>query len=275
MLQRPDFSVRVNTLKTNVAEIVNELSETGIKALQGRFLPEALVLQGVSDISQNPAFMEGRLTVQDESSMLAARLLDPQPGEKILDVCAAPGGKTTHIAQLMQNQGNILAWDIHEHKTGLIRENARRLGIHIIDVQKRDALQDTDDLKEQYHRVLVDAPCSGTGIIRRKPDIKWQRKPADFDSLVEVQQKILYNAGRTVVPGGVLVYSTCSLDVRENERIIRSFLKDCTDFEPAGLSALLPANLAGKQETRDGMLQLFPHIDGTDGFFIARLKKKG
>lgn len=275
LLQRPDFSVRVNTLKTNAAEVVKEFSRMGIEALPGRFLPEALVLQGISDISQTPAFLEGRITVQDESSMLAARVLDPQPGERILDVCAAPGGKTTHIAQLMQDQGHILAWDIHEHKTGLIRENAQRLGIHIIDVQKRDALESTDDQREQYHRVLVDAPCSGTGIIRRKPDIKWQRKQEDFSSLVEVQKKILYNAGRAVAPGGVLVYSTCSMDGRENEQIIRSFLNDGTGFEPADLSGLLPASLAERQETGDGMLKLYPHTDGTDGFFIARLKKSG
>lgn len=275
LLQRPDFSIRVNTLKSKASEVVTELSEAGIEAHPGRFLPEALVLQGVTDISQTPAFLEGRITVQDESSMLAARLLDPQPGDRVLDVCAAPGGKTTHIAQLMQDQGHILAWDIHEHKTGLIRETAQRLGIHIIDVQRRDAMDSADDQKERYHRVLVDAPCSGTGIIRRKPDIKWQRKQEDFGSLVEVQQKILYNAGRTVVPGGVLVYSTCSMDVRENERIIRSFLNDSSGFEPTDLSDRLPANLAEKKNIKGGMLRLYPHTDGTDGFFIARLKKKG
>lgn len=275
LLQRPGFSVRVNTLKTTATEVAKELSAVGIEALPGRFLPEALVLEGVSDISQTPAFLEGRITVQDESSMLAARILDPQPGERVLDVCAAPGGKTTHLAELMQDKGYILAWDIHEHKTGLIRENAQRLGIHIIDVQKRDALESTDDQKERYHRVLVDAPCSGTGIIRRKPDIKWQRKQEDFSSLVEIQKKILYNAGRAVAPGGVLVYSTCSVDMRENEQIIRRFLSDGMGFEPADLSKLLPASLAGKQEIKDGMLKLYPHTDGTDGFFIARLKKSG
>jgi 16S rRNA (cytosine967-C5)-methyltransferase len=275
LLERPDFSVRVNTLKTNPRDLVAELSEAGIKALPGRFLPEALVLQGATDISQNQAFLEGRIIVQDESSMLVARLLDPQPGERVLDVCAAPGGKTTHIAQLMQDQGHITAWDVHEHKTELIRENAQRLGIHIIDVKQRDAMENTDGEKERYHRVLVDAPCSGTGIIRRKPDIKWQRNQDDFSSLVEVQQKILYNAGSTVVPGGVLVYSTCSLDVRENEQIIRYFLNTGAGFELTPLHNLLPADLAGKQGIHEGMLRLYPHIDGTDGFFIARLKKKG
>ncbi|MBP7175778.1 MAG: 16S rRNA (cytosine(967)-C(5))-methyltransferase RsmB [Thermoclostridium sp.] len=275
LVERPDFSVRVNTLKATPQDVMNELTEAGIKADPGRFLPEALVLHGVTDISQLPVFNNGWLTVQDESSMLAARILDPQPGERVLDVCAAPGGKTTHIAQLMQDQGQITAWDIHEHKTDLIRENAQRLGIHIIDARKRDAMESINDEAELYHRVLVDAPCSGTGIIRRKPDIKWQRKQADFDSLVEVQRKILYNAGRAVALGGVLVYSTCSMDERENEQVVRSFLDAQAGFERTSLDDILPENLRSKHGTKDGMLKLYPHIDGTDGFFIARLKKKG
>lgn len=274
LVERPDFSVRVNTLKTTTQDVMNELSGTGIEAEPGRFLPEALVLHGVTDISQLPAFLDGRLTVQDESSMLVARILDPKPGERVLDVCAAPGGKTTHIAQMMNDQGHITAWDIHEHKTDLIRENAQRLGIHIIDAHKRDAMEITNDETDRYHRVLVDAPCSGTGIIRRKPDIKWQRKQDDIASLVEVQRKILYNAGRAVAPGGILVYSTCSMDVRENEQVIRHFLNAEAGFEPVSLGDILPENLCCKQGTEDGMLRLYPHIDGTDGFFITRLKKK-
>lgn len=273
LLDRPELSIRVNTLKCTPEEVMQEL--TGIRVHPGRFLPEALILQGVSDISGTRAFQEGRIIVQDESSMLVTALLDPQPGERVLDVCAAPGGKTTHIAQRMQNRGHITAWDIHEHKTGLIRENAERLGIHIIEVLQRDATEPAADVQNLCHRVLVDAPCSGTGIIRRKPDIKWQRKKDDFASLVEVQQKILYNASRFVVPGGVLVYSTCSVDSRENEQIIRGFLSDNGDFEATSLEPWLPAVLAEKPGVGEGMLRLYPHIDGTDGFFIARLRRKG
>lgn len=274
LLERPDFCVRINTVKTTVEEVTQELSEAGMDVTPGLFLPEALVLSGVSDISRASVFLDGEITVQDESSMLVAHILDPQPGERILDVCAAPGGKTTHIAQLMKNQGHITAWDIHEHKTKLIRETAHRLGITIIDTETRDALEPADRTKHQYHRVLVDAPCSGTGIIRRKPDIKWQRKPEDFNSLIEVQKKILYNAGSIVVPGGVLVYSTCSLDVRENEQVVRDFLRNNPDFEASGLDVYLPEKLRGRQGSSEGMFQLFPHIDNTDGFFIARMKKK-
>lgn len=274
LLDRPDFSVRVNTLKTGPEEVCRELSEAGITVRAGRYLPEALVLDGVSDISRVKAFTEGRILVQDESSMLAARILDPKPGEKVLDACAAPGGKTTHIAQLMKNQGHIAAWDIHEHKTDLIRENAERLGITIIHTKKRDAAEYTGEAAGRYERVLVDAPCSGTGIIRRKPDIKWQRKPEDYDALVEIQRKILYNAGRYVIPGGTLVYSTCSLDVRENEHILRDFLARNPDFKPSPPDPFLPENLRGRPGSEKGMLRLFPHTDGTDGFFIARMIRK-
>lgn len=273
LLDRPELSIRVNTLKANPEEVIQELSD--IRVQPGRFLPEALILKGVSDISGTRAFQEGRIIVQDESSMLVTALVDPQPDERVLDVCAAPGGKTTHIAQRMQDRGHITAWDIHEHKTGLIRENAERLGIHIIKVQQRDATEPTADEQNRYHRVLVDAPCSGTGIIRRKPDIKWQRKKDDFTSLVEMQRKILYNASRFVMPGGVLVYSTCSVDNRENEQIIRGFLSDNDDFEATSLEPWLPAVLAGKPGVGEGMLRLYPHIDGTDGFFIARMRRKG
>ncbi|UZQ85003.1 16S rRNA (cytosine(967)-C(5))-methyltransferase RsmB [Thermoclostridium stercorarium] len=222
-LERPDFSVRINTLKTTKESVVEDLNSHGIETLPGRYLDEALYLKNISDISNLDAFQKGKITVQDESSMIVARILDPKPGEKILDTCAAPGGKTTHIGQLMQNRGHIDAWDVHEHKIALINENAKRLGVEIINASQQDALYLLNEAKGVYDRVLVDAPCSGTGIIRRKPDIKWKRKKEDLSNLVEIQKKILYNAGRYVKPGGVLVYSTCSVDVRENEEVVKFF----------------------------------------------------
>ncbi|HEY8499629.1 MAG TPA: 16S rRNA (cytosine(967)-C(5))-methyltransferase RsmB, partial [Clostridia bacterium] len=270
LLMRPDFCVRVNTLKTSPEAVIEELLKEGIEVRPGRFLNEALILRGVSDISRLKAYTEGRITVQDESSMLAAKILDPQPGETILDICAAPGGKTAHIAGYMKNKGRIAAWDIHEHKIRLIWNNAERLGVKIIEPELRDALAPVSEPAGRFHRVLADVPCSGTGIIRRKPDIKWHRKPEDFGKLVELQQKILYNASRYVMPGGVLVYSTCSLDRRENSAVVNAFVSENPDFfmEPIN-------NLSGiiedKKETAGGMLNLYPHIDGTDGFFIARL----
>ncbi|NLY19214.1 MAG: 16S rRNA (cytosine(967)-C(5))-methyltransferase RsmB [Clostridiaceae bacterium] len=274
LLERPDFTVRVNTLKTTRDKVIEELKNESIEAKPGRFLEEALILKNTSDISSTHAFLNGWITVQDESSMLVSRILVPKPGELVLDVCAAPGGKTTHIAQLMQNKGHITAWDIYDHKVKLIDENASRMGITIIDTLKNDATHMVNDEINKYDRVLVDAPCSGTGIIRRKPDIKWQRTLDDFDNLVEIQKKLLYNASRYLRPGGVLVYSTCSLDDRENAQVVRSFLDTCDEFEPEPLTEYLPVPLRCKKEASEGMLRLYPDTDGTDGFFMARLKKK-
>ncbi len=272
-LERPDFYVRVNTLKTNRNELVRELSEEGISIRNGRFLEEALILQNVSDISRLRAFTEGRMTVQDESSMMVAKVLDPKPGEIVLDVCSAPGGKATHIGQYMKNKGRIICWDIHKHKIRLIKENADRMGIANMEVQLRDALEKSEEMQNCFHRVLVDAPCSGTGIIRRKPDIKWMRKQEDVGKLVEIQRKILYNASKYVAPGGVLVYSTCSLDPRENGEVIKEFLWENTSFRAESLTRFLPEQFEDREDVSKGMLNLYPHIDGTDGFFIARMRK--
>jgi 16S rRNA (cytosine967-C5)-methyltransferase len=272
LLMRPDFYVRVNTLKTNPEAVIDELLTEGVEALPGRFLNEALILRNVSDISRLRAYTEGRITVQDESSMLVTKILEPQPGEKILDICAAPGGKATHIAEYMKNKGHISAWDIHEHKVKLIGNNAQRLGVKIIEPALKDALVPFGEMAGRFNRVLVDAPCSGTGIIRRKPDIKWHRNPEDYGKLVELQRKILYNASRYVMPGGVLVYSTCSLDPRENSAVVNAFINESTDFKLEPFSGL--SGITGyKKEITGGMLNLYPHIDGTDGFFIARLRK--
>ena len=274
LLERPEFSVRVNTLKTTQEKAIESFGSEGIEAKPGRFLEEALIINNSSDISMAQPFIKGEITVQDESSMLVARILDPKAGERVLDVCAAPGGKTTHIAQLMKNEGQITAWDIYEHKVRLISENSARLGITIINALENDATQLVNSAINQYDRVLADVPCSGTGIIRRKPDIKWQQDVDNVGNLIEIQKKILYNASRYVKLGGVLVYSTCSLDDRENAQVVRAFLKTEREFEPEPLLAYLPELLKNKNGVNNGMLRLYPHIDGTDGFFIARLKKK-
>ncbi len=274
MLERPDFSVRVNTLKATRDKVISELMNEGIEVRSGRFLDEALILSNTSDISETKPFEKGEITVQDESSMLVAKILDPKPFEKILDTCAAPGGKTTHIAQYMKNEGHITAWDIHEHKVKLILDNAARLGIEIIEAVVMDATMAVNSENEYFDKVLADVPCSGTGIIRRKPDIKWQRGMDDYGNLVEIQKKILYNASRYVKHGGVLVYSTCSLDERENAQVVKAFLSANNGFEPEPLNAYLPEPLKAKKGVDSGMLSLYPHIDGTDGFFIARLRRK-
>ncbi len=267
-----DFSVRVNTLKTTADRLIEILSEEGVNAVKGNHLEEAVVLHNPSSISRLKAFREGLFQVQDESSMLCARVLSPNEGSLIIDVCSAPGGKTTHMAQLMKNKGSIIARDIHQHKLRLIEHATQRLGINIISTQVFDATQLDNTLLEKADKVLVDAPCSGLGIIRRKPDIKYTRVEEDSTQLKHIQKQILSNASKYVKPGGELVYSTCTILPEENLDIINDFIKDNPSFEMMNIENLLPATLR-KETARHGYIQLFPSVDSTDGFFICKMKR--
>ena len=260
---RPPLTVRVNRLKGTREALLEELLAQGVQAREGTASPDALVLSSVDGLTRLPAFVEGRMTVQDGSAMRVAAIVDPQPGERVLDTCAAPGGKTTHLAERMGNRGEIVAWDLHGNKLGLVEETAVRLGITIIRTEQRDATRLFPDAVDQFDRVLVDAPCTGTGIIRRKPDIKWNRTPGDVGALVEIQTRILYNAGRYVKPGGVLVYSTCSLERAENEAVCERFL--------SGSSTQGPVFAA---DGTNAFERLFPDNPETDGFFIARFTRE-
>jgi 16S rRNA (cytosine967-C5)-methyltransferase len=260
---RPPLTVRVNRLKGSREALLAELLAQGVQARAGDVSPDAIVLTAVDGLTRLPAFAEGRMTVQDGSAMRVAKIVDPQPGERVLDTCAAPGGKTTHLAERMGNRGEIVAWDLHANKLGLIGETASRLGITIIRTAQRDATRLFPDAEGQFDRVLVDAPCTGTGIIRRKPDIKWNRTPGDVTALVEIQTRILYNAGRYVKPGGVLVYSTCSMERAENEDVCARFLAAGDGNGPA-----FTADGPGAFE------RLFPDNPETDGFFIARFTRE-
>ena len=259
----PPLTVRANRLKNTPEELLALLLDQGVQARLGTVSPDALLLTAPDGLTRLEAFREGRFAIQDESAMLVAAAVDPQPGERILDTCSAPGGKTTHMAERMRNQGEIVAWDVHENKLGLIHEAADRLGIRIIHTVQKDATEPEPESWERFDRVLVDAPCSGTGIIRRKPDIKWNRTPGDVDALVEIQAQILYNAARCVKPGGVLVYSTCSMERAENEDSCSRFLSRCAAEGPAfAVDAQLPYK------------RLFPDNPETDGFFIARFTRE-
>lgn len=270
----PEFTIRTNTLKTTREKLVEVLARESIEAVPGGFSSEALIIKNPSSISRLDAFKEGLFQVQDESSMLVARALDPKPGELVLDVCSAPGGKATHIAQLMENKGTVLARDIHEHKIKLIEQSASRLGIDIIKTSINDALIPDTELENKADRVLLDAPCTGLGIIRRKPDIKWTSESSDTKEIANLQRKMIIAAGKSVKPGGVLVYSTCTILPEENTEIVKEFLDTNTDFEMDDLSKVVPEVLKSKMIEK-GMLQLYSNRDGADGFFIARLKKRG
>jgi len=269
----PDYTVRVNTLKITREGLVERLKGSEVEADAGRYCSEALIFKNPPPLSGMSEFEEGLFQVQDESSMLAVKILDPRPGEFIIDVCSAPGGKATHIAELMGNRGIVIARDVHEHKIKLIDDALKRLGISIVKTELFDAVKADEKLFGKADRVLVDAPCSGLGIIRRKPDIKWARKEKDLEEIRELQIRILEAASKYVKPGGFLVYSTCTVLPEENQDVVEKFLEGSACFETDDISPLLPANLRWLGPDRWN-IQLFPNRDGVDGFFIARLRKR-
>ena len=293
MLTTPPFTVRVNTLKTGKEELRARLATEGVTAETARYSPFALHLSGPIQLSSLPSFREGLFTVQDESSQMAAILLAPQPGEQVLDLCAAPGGKTTHLAQLMDNRGAILACDAAPRKLDLVEETAARLGIGIITTTPLNAAkplppmvktltdahskgdQANADIRmktDRFDRILVDAPCSGLGVLRRNPEGKWWKTRQNVAELVPIQKAILRNAANRLAETGTLLYATCSTTREENEAVIDDFLSQRPDFVLEDLHELFPA-YAGLFTDR-GCFRSWPHRHGMDGFFAARLRKK-
>ncbi|WP_339232188.1 16S rRNA (cytosine(967)-C(5))-methyltransferase RsmB [Geobacillus sp. FSL W8-0032] len=272
-LRPPQSTARVNRLKATVEEALERLDSEGVKAVQGQLAPEAIRAEK-GNLAHTEAFRAGWLTIQDESSMLVARALDPSPGERVLDCCAAPGGKTTHIAERMDGRGEVVAVDIHEHKVKLIEQQAQRLGLDNITALALDSRRLGERFApESFDRILVDAPCTGFGVIRRKPEIKYTKGKDDVAALVDIQQAILRAAAPLLKKGGALVYSTCTVEREENEDAITRFLADHPDFFlDAGLLERLPEPV--RPHGKGGMLQLLPHHFDSDGFFIARLRKK-
>ncbi|MFR2299969.1 MAG: 16S rRNA (cytosine(967)-C(5))-methyltransferase RsmB, partial [Clostridium paraputrificum] len=217
----PKMTVRVNSIKGDYEEVYEELEEAGYNIEEGCICPEAISIKGGKGIENNQAFVDGKITVQDESAMLISPLLDLEEGMKVLDLCCAPGGKTTHIGELLNNTGEVLGFDLHENKLELVKENYERLGITNIKLAQMDATKLDAKLVSYADRVLLDVPCSGIGIIRKKPEIKWTKKRKDLKEIVEVQREILENAWEYLKTGGVMVYSTCTLNKEENEENIK------------------------------------------------------
>ena len=271
----PMSSVRVNRLKANKDDILAQLIEAGYDAAPSVVASGGIVVRKGGNMALTAWYEQGLFTVQDESSMLVAEALDAQPGMKVLDCCAAPGGKTTHIAELMGDDGEVHALDIHEHKAALIRAQADRLELGSIATRAGDALR-LDELygtSPLFDRILLDAPCSGFGVIRRKPDLKWFKSEEDIAAICGVQRGILRQAAPLLKPGGCLVYSTCTVEREENEAAVEQFMDEYPEFElDESLAGRIPA-LAGSI-IRPGMIRLLPHEYGTDGFFIASLRKR-
>ena len=267
--EAPETVIQVNTLKITAAELQNRLEEGGVSAWPHSWMPDCLVLGGTGNLEQLPAFREGLFYVQDPASKLSVLCAKLPKGEtKVLDCCSAPGGKSFAAAIAMGGKGSIISCDVHAHKTALIQNGADRLGLANITAKQQDATVFVPEWENAMDTVLCDAPCSGLGIIRKKPDIRYKNLK-ELESLPELQLAILRNQANYVKPGGVLLYSTCTVLRRENEDVVRSFLAERDDFytEPLDLPEVFPKN-------ESGMLTLIPGEYDTDGFFICRLRRK-
>lgn len=259
-------TARVNTLKTTRHALLARLAEEGLEAVPHAALENALVFPELRGVLQSGALREGLLYIQDAASQLCVEALGPRPGETVLDLCAAPGGKSLLAAQMMEDRGTLLSMDIHPHKTDLIAENAARYGAACIQTFPADASVTRDALLERADAIICDVPCSGMGVIRKKPDVRY--KDGDrIKALPPLQLSILENAGRYLKPGGRLIYSTCTVLKEENEAVVEKFLAENAEF------SLEPFSLPGIGTVEDGMLTLWPHIHHTDGFFMAKIVK--
>lgn len=269
----PSQTARVNTAKASVEEVIAMLKAQGFDVEKGEVAEES-VISNKGNLAYSNAFKNGFITIQDESSMLVGRALGAEPGQTVYDSCAAPGGKTTHIAELMKGTGTVISTDLHEHKVKLIKEQADRLGLSNIEVKAMDSRRAQEVFpSEMFDKILVDAPCSGFGVIRRKPDLKYTKTMQDVKQLATIQSAILDEVAPLVKKGGTLVYSTCTIDKEENTEVVKAFLENNQDFEiDMSIKDLVPHKL--ETYIQGGMLQLLPHYFGTDGFFIVRLKRQ-
>jgi 16S rRNA (cytosine967-C5)-methyltransferase len=264
--------LRANVRRKTREALLDCFRSKKVQATASPWSPQGIIVQSKLPVDQLPGFDEGFFQVQGEASQLVVYLLDPKPGERILDACAAPGGKTTHIAEQMDDQGQIIATDLSLRGIRRIEENAQRLGVRSIQALHADIAQGlSDPLDQPYDRVLVDAPCSGFGTLRSHPEIKWHRTEADILRLAELQKKILSRARSYVKPGGVLVYSTCTIMDTENEKIVENFLKHHNDFVLEDAKGYLPDR--AKVLVRGEYFMALPHRHNTDGFFAARIRK--
>ena len=248
-----------------------ELEERKAEYTRGQLCQDAFRLAKGMDVSQEPLFSEGKVTVQSESAMLVCRALDPWEGMKVLDTCAAPGGKSAYIAHITHNNAEIDAWELHPHRAELMRRTFERLGVKG-NVQVKDASVHYPEFENMYDRVLIDAPCSGLGV-PGKPDARYAKNDQIIENIAAVQERILDACAGYVKAGGVLLYATCTISERENQRQINAFLERHPEYEPGSLETVIPKVMWRRAEG-GCMLQLFPHLDGTEGFFIAKLVRR-
>ena len=263
----PDLAFRVNRLKTDFDQFLSLLETHQIQYERSKYLPYFVRVKHMAGVGSSELFQQGYFTVQDESAGFPVLLLDPKPGERIIDLCSAPGGKTTFIGELMNNSGEIIAVDRYETRLNLVRNACKRLGVSNVQVLAEDG---ATVVIPPADKVLVDAPCSGLGVIAKKPDAKWLRESEDIPRLAKLQASILENAANLVKPSGVLVYSTCTTESEENFDIIKEFLAKHSEFSIEPATQWVHPDVVGEH----GAVETFQHKHGMDGAFSIRLKKQ-
>ncbi|MBI1932195.1 MAG: 16S rRNA (cytosine(967)-C(5))-methyltransferase RsmB [Ignavibacteriales bacterium] len=264
---RPKHTLRVNKLKTNLNELKSLLDSVDLKYKDGKYLQEYLELSSLTNINSWEYFHKGFFSIQDESTGFAVKALDVNPGMKVLDLCAAPGGKTAFIADEMQNTGEIVAVDKFENRLDVLKKNIERMGITNIRTVAVDSLKFNEN---EFDRVLADVPCSGLGTLTKKPDIKWKKDLGDIRKLNEIQLKLLQKASTLVKVNGILVYSTCTTEPEENIEIVNKFLSSDTNFELIILNGIFNSEVIDE----NGCIQTLPSKNNMDGAFVAKLRKK-
>lgn len=261
------IALQVNTLKTDREKLLDSFSENSIDAKAHAYLPDCIVLNSTGAVTSLPGFYEGEFYVQDCAAFMAVLAAEPKAGERIIDVCSAPGGKSFAAAVLSKGQAEIISCDIHENKLKRIKESALRLGMGNIETLAVDGREFRSEFEEAFDLVIADVPCSGLGVIRKKPDIRF-KNISEFDALPSIQKAIFENVSRYVKRGGRIIYSTCTVRDEENRALAEAFLAENSCFVPEDFS------LPGDLRSQNGMLQLWPQRHGTDGFFIAKFRRK-
>ncbi len=264
--EKPFLTLKVNALKTTPEEFKQLLNKVNLRYKPGKFLSEFFKLQNLTNITAWDDYTQGYFNIQDESAGLSCRLLSVRPGMRVLDMCAAPGGKSAYIAGQMHDEGEIISIDRFEARLKIMERNIKRLGIKSIKLIETDALSYNDS---GFDRILADVPCSGTGTLCKKPDIKWKKDLLDIRRMTEMQYGLLEKAATLVKPGGVMVYSTCSIEPEENWEIVSRFLSEHSEFKLESAANTFPAEIVDP----NGCIQTFPHAHQMDGAFAAKLVK--
>ncbi len=265
--EKPYLTLKINSLKVSPEEFGRLLNNVNLKYTQGKYIPEFFKLHNLTNITSWEYFTEGYFYIQDESAGIACRLLDPRPGMKVLDMCAAPGGKTLYIASLLNDEGEVVAIDRYESRIDIMNRNIERMNFKCIKPVVADALEFQD---KGFDRVLADVPCSGSGTLSKKPDIKWKRALLDLHNVSRIQYQLLCKAAELVKPGGIVVYSTCSIEPEENFVIVKKFIDEHADFILINAGETFPASIVDM----NGCTQTLPHVHLTDGAFAAKLMRK-